>query len=291
MKILIAISCILAIGTLISCTRIKSSDFLNLSLSSSHYDLQADIPYGVDARQKLDIYYPNTTISQVRGADKPVIVFVYGGAWKKGDKKDFKFVAHAFTKAGYRVVIPNYRHYPDVVFPAFINDVADAVAYIDQHSNELLDDLKQGFVLMGHSAGAHTAALLATDQSYFKSRNIRTKLKGLIALSGPYDLPLDDPEVMPIFQNRKDSSSVKPVRLVSQNTPKTLLLHGQNDKRVGPYHTERFDKALTHAQIEHEVKRYEKVGHVQIIASLAAPLRYLSPAFQDILQFLSRTSS
>lgn len=286
MKIIITLCALAILASLISCT--KSSDLLNLSLSSSHYDLKRDIAYGSDARQKLDIYYPNAHVTQTRGKDKPVIVFVYGGAWKKGDTKDFKFIAHAFTKAGYRVVIPNYRLYPDVEYPDFVNDVADAIAYIDAQSNTLLDGLKTGYVLMGHSAGAHTAALLATDQRYLNKRNIKAKLRGLVALAGPYDLPLDDPEVIPIFSHRSSADSVKPVRLVSQATPPTLLLHGQKDVRVGPYHTERFAVALKQADIQHKVKRYKKVGHVQIIASIARPLRHLSPAFRDIIEFLSK---
>lgn len=286
MKLLrnLIISIIVLIG-IISCS---PTSLLNGSLSSGNYVLQRNLAYGNDPRQKLDVYLPTVAVNQTQGKDRPVIVFVYGGAWKDGDKGDFKFIAHAFTAAGYRVVIPNYRLYPRVKFPLFVDDVADAVAYMEQNGNRLVGGLSQGMILMGHSAGAHTAALLATDQGYFQRRNITTPLKALVVLAGPYDLLLDDPEVVPIFQPIGDERIAKPTRLVHSNMPPVLLLHGLKDTRVKPFHTQRFVQALQQAGVPHQVKLYPKMSHVPIISSIAAPLRWQGTSYEDIRAFLAR---
>jgi acetyl esterase/lipase len=284
---IILISALVILTTLISCSGINPTRVLNASLSSAHYAAKLNIAYGVDARQKLDVYIPTAATEITQGNNKPVIVFIFGGAWRRGDKKDFKFIAHAFTRLGYRVVIPNYRLYPTVKFPTLIDDVADAIAHIEQHENTI-GDLSQGMILMGHSSGAHAAALLATDQRYFKRRNINIPLKALIALAGPYDLTLDHPEVIPVFLPLSDESIAKPVRLVHNTMPPVLLLHGLKDTRVKPFHTQRFAEALHQAGIQHHVKLYEKVSHVAIISSIAAPLRSLNSSYDDIRDFLAR---
>jgi acetyl esterase/lipase len=273
--------------TLMSCSNFKLVDALNAPLSSAHYEKVTNLAYGTDARQMLDIYYPTATTDKTRGKNKPIIVFVYGGAWTSGEKKDYLFIAHALTQAGYRVVIPDYRLYPAVKFPLFIDDIADAIAYLDQQKTQLFTDVSQGIVLMGHSAGAHTVALLATDQRYFKRRNIQIPLVGLIALAGPYDLQLDDPEVIPIFLPVNDTITTNPTRMVHSKMPPVLLLHGQKDTRVKPFHTENFAQALQQQTIPHTVKRYKKVSHINILISIASPLRYLNPSHQDILAFLA----
>lgn len=287
MKYIIGISCIIILFSMIGCAQLKPANLLNLTLSSSHYTIKRDISYGQKQRQNLDIYTPNETINKTKGRDRPTIVFVFGGAWKKGDKADFKFVGHAFTQAGYRVVIPNYRLYPEVEYPDFIDDIADAVQYIDQQSESLLGGLSQGIILMGHSSGAHTVALLATNQQYFKQRKVTTELKALVVLSGPYDLDLNHPEVAPIFRNYKNSDSVKPTRLVHRNMPPTLLLHGLSDTRVGVHHSKAFAQSLKQANIQHTIKLYRKVEHIPILTSIAVPLRSFSPSYRDITRFLS----
>jgi len=270
-----------------SCSGISPTRVLNASLSSAHYDAKLDIAYGTHQRQKLDVYSPTAATNATQGKDKPIIVFIFGGAWRSGDKKDVKFIAHAFTRLGYRVVIPNYRLYPTVKFPALIDDVADAIAHIEQHKRTV-GDLSQGMILMGHSSGAHAAALLATDQGYFKRRNINTPLKALIVLAGPYDLTLDHPEVVPVFQPLSDESIAKPTRLVHNTMPPVLLLHGLKDTRVKPFHTQRFAQALQQAGIQHQIKLYKKVSHVAIISSIAAPLRSLNSSYADIRAFLAK---
>ncbi|MGV6858445.1 MAG: alpha/beta hydrolase [bacterium] len=260
----------------------KSTDLLNFILPSNGYHL-TEYAYGDGARQKVDVYLPVKKSVPY----KIPVVFVYGGAWKKGSKGDFEFVAHALTGLGHPVIIPDYRLFPTVHFPDFVEDVAGAIAYIDAHGQQILGETSNRYILMGHSAGAHTAALLATDKSYLQKHSLYAKLKALIALSGPYDLPLDDPEVEPIFVGAT-AQQAKPIKNVHGDMPATLLLHGLDDKRVLPMHTERFAATLEKAGVPAESHLYGDVGHVDIIAGLAAPLRWLSDSYKDIAAFLAQ---
>ncbi|MEZ5450223.1 MAG: alpha/beta hydrolase [Thiolinea sp.] len=272
---------ILLVAVGVGCSTLKATDVLNFVLPTGQYVLK-HATYGSQERQAMDVYLPKTT------TDKPPIVFVYGGAWKEGDKADFAFVAHALTGLGYPVIIPDYRRYPQVRFPAFVDDVADAIRYAGQHAEELLGKPLREYILMGHSAGAHTVALRATDGHYLQARGVTARVVALVALAGPYDLTLDDPEVMPIFPNA-DPQAAKPVRNVHPGMPPVLLLHGADDERVSPKHTQRFAEALKQAGVPVEVRLYPGVDHVDVIGSLAAPLRMLAPSFEDIKAFLDAT--
>jgi acetyl esterase/lipase len=163
--------------------------------------------------------------------------------------------------------------------------VADAIRYTELNAQHLLGEPLQRYILMGHSSGAHTAALLATDNRYLQERSVTAHLAGLIALAGPYDLPLDDPEVIPVFPNA-DPQVVKPVRNVHPGMPPVLLLHGEADTRVLPLHTRRFATALQQAGVPVQVRLYPGVDHVRILGSLAAPLRLLTPSYGDVQPFL-----
>ena len=91
---------------------------------SGHYQRIADLAYGGHEYQRLDVYRP-------KGAEPgaPLVVYFYGGGWRKGSKDEFEFVASSLTRAGLVVVIPDYRRFPEVSFPDFIDDGARATAW------------------------------------------------------------------------------------------------------------------------------------------------------------------
>ena len=262
------------------CSSLKPTTVLNSVIPAGSYTLN-QYTYGSGQRQSLDIYQPK------QASNKPPVVFVYGGAWKEGDKRDFEFVAHALTGLGHTVIVPNYRLHPAVRFPAFVDDVANAIRYTEVNAPKLLGKPMERFILMGHSSGAHTAALLATDRRYLTQRGVRARSVGLIAMAGPYDLPLNDAEVKPIFAGAS-AQQAKPTANVYSGMPPTLLLHGLADTRVLPFHTQRFAGALQRAGNPVTTKLYPGVEHVRIIASLAAPLRRLNPSYEDVRAFLSQ---
>ena len=258
-----------------------------------------DIQYADSERQSMDLYRPKRARKSSANG-KPftprTIVFVYGGAWKGGEKEYYEFVASNLVRRGHTVLIPNYRLYPEFQYPDFINDVALAIAHYEQNLRPESDRGK-GLVLMGHSAGAHTAAVLATNPKYFQAAAVQSPVSGLIALSGPYDLPMDDPEVMAVFSTLDDPVSVNPVKLIKNAagvTPRpehlgfeTLLLHAEEDERVFFYHSERFTAALEAANMPVKFVNASG-GHVKVLVGMAAPLGFINNTREEILALLNR---
>ena len=264
---------------LLTACSINPADIINGSLSENHYTVQS-LSYGKSARQRMDVYRPK--IDQ----GKPPIVFVYGGAWRSGTKADYKFIGHALTQLGHAVIIPDYQLFPAVKFPVFIDDVAKAIKAVELRAEPLLGRPLNEFVLMGHSAGGHSAALLYTDQRYLNRQRVKGRVSGFIGLAGPYDLILENPEVADIFENAGSSS--QPIDFVKRGLAPALLLHGQNDKRVLPFHTENFANALINSGASVEKNIYPNVNHVMVVGAIAQPLRGRARSFRDIGAFLSR---
>lgn len=155
---------------------------------SGGYSKTADLAYGEQPRQRLDVYVPEDAAP---GA--PVVLYFYGGRWEQGSKAGYKFLAQALTSRGFVAVIADYRLYPQVKFPAFVEDGARAVAWVREHAGDYGADPNK-LVLMGHSAGAHIAAMLTLDEQYLAAvgGTPKTWLAGTIGLAGPYDfLPLE----------------------------------------------------------------------------------------------------
>ena len=160
MRLLPILATGLVLSLLSACSPLKAIDKF---VPKSGYKLKADVPYGSGSRQKLDIYLP---ASQLKS--EAVIVFLYGGSWRKGSKRDYRFVGQMLASQGYAVVIPDYRLFPEVIFPAFVEDAAAAISWV--YKNRVgPGEPSNKIVLMGHSAGAHSAALLALDKTYLEN--------------------------------------------------------------------------------------------------------------------------
>jgi len=258
MNKLLCLVLIISALVLVGCSSFKSTDLINLIIPADSY-IKQQVKYSNLERQGLDIYLPKTEET------KTPIVFVYGGAWRHGDKKDYEFVAHALTNLGHPVIIPDYRLYPEVKFPEFVDDIAMAIKYIETKALQYLKKPLTQYILMGHSSGAHTVALLATNNNYQRKYQINAKLVGLIAMAGPYDLPLEDPEVKPVF-SKVSAKETNPILNIHSDLPPVLLLHGQKDVRVLPKHTHKFNRALLNNKLTVYTKLYPKVNHTQLIA-------------------------
>jgi len=252
---------------------------VNALSPSEHYARLADQSYGDEPRQRLDLYRPAD-----EAPDAPVVVFFYGNGWREASKADFEFVASSLTRAGIVVVIPDYRTYPEVAFPAFVEDGAEAVAWTARN----LDGLAGGdrpLFLMGHSAGAQIAALLALDEHYLDTVEA-PPLAGFIGLSGPYDfLPLDPGYMEEVFPEETRAAS-QPINFVSARAPRTLLIHGTGDERVLPEHSKRLAAALEAEGVPVTLKLYEDAGHARIVAALAPPLQFLADTMADSIAFI-----
>ena len=279
---------------------------------SKHVTRFKNLPYASGDRHTLDVFVPDQV-----DETKPVIVFVYGGAWDSGHKDSYQFAGVEFAKLGYVTALPNYRLYPDAKFPNFIEDVANACAALpDQLSklnvkvagakNEHPGQFKKeplDVILIGHSAGAHTIAMLNTQPKYLKAANANINIKACIGLAGPYDLPLDDPLVIGKFDgvdlhdisedqsdegHQHNSHDANPINLATVDMSKMLLMHGRADVTVGLYHLERFAKRLDDLGVEHETIIYDGVPHRHIVGGISKAFRFLNPVFADITEYLKR---
>ncbi len=251
---------------------------LNLITPHDGYERAADIAYGGQPRQTLDLYHPTEP-----EAGAPTLIFFYGGSWQEGYKGGYRFVAQALADAGYRVVVPDYRLYPEVTFPAFVEDGAAAVAWAV--SEGLADD---GLVLMGHSAGAHIAAMLALDEQYLNQAGVdRSHIRAWVGLSGPYDfLPLSDPDLIDLFGGADGIPQTQPINFVSADDPQALLIDGLDDTIVRPRNLPNLAEAYRQNGIPVQTHRYEGVNHNDTVASFSVRLRDRSPGFDDTLTYL-----
>ena len=248
------------------------------------YSLEADIPYGPQPRQRLDLYRPDRPKP---GA--PVLVFFYGGAWEFGDKGDYRFVAQALAARGYSVVLPNYRLYPQVRYPAFVEDGAAAVTWVRR--NAAAHGLPAGPVaLAGHSAGAYIAVMLTVDGRWLNAVGTSpcAEVVATVGLSGPYDfLPLTEPNLMEIFGKEDTRPQTQPITHVDGRSPPLLLITGDSDTRVRPRNSVRLAERVRERGGQAETIQYQGLGHVQTIAAFARPLRWLAPVLDDMDRFLS----
>lgn len=240
-----------------------------------------DVPYAAGDRQGLDVY-------GVGKADAPVVVFIYGGGWKEGDKAQYKFVAASLAARGFVTVVPDYRLYPVARFPVFLQDAAAAVAWVKRNIARYGGDPRRIF-LMGHSAGAHIVAMLTLDPQWLKADGVDVDrdIAGAVALAGPYDfLPLHDPVLEDIFAPAGDLRLTQPITFARGNAPPMLLATGDSDTTVRPLNTRHLADAVHGDGGQVETRFYPGIGHELILGSFAGVLRPFAPVLADVTGFL-----
>jgi acetyl esterase/lipase len=252
------------------------------------YTRHTNLAYGADPQQRVDVYVPDGPSS---GASRPVIVFWHGGRWEFGDKSDYRFVGAALAESGYVAVIANYRHYPQVKMPGFMDDAARAAQWAVTHAGEFGADPRQLF-LMGHSAGAQMAALLALDPRYFQATGAVPQIAGVIGLSGPYDfLPLLEADVQDMFGPPALYPESQPINYVRADAPPMLLIHGLKDETVWPKNSRNLASALSARGASVTLKLYPKLVHADTVGALSAPIRGRAPTLSDIQAFVKARSA
>lgn len=272
----------LALGALFTLSACSPVTVLNTFAPASGITETPDVRYAPGERHELDIYAPKNQ------ASAPVVVFIYGGGWKDGEKSRYRFVAAALAAKGFVTVVPDYRLYPAVRFPAFLQDNAAAIAWTKANIAGYGGDPRRIF-LMGHSAGAYNVAMLTLDKQWLAVSGLDPDrdLKGSIGLAGPYDfLPLHDPELEIIFGPSGDLSLSQPITFARGNAPPMFLAAGTADQTVRPRNTERLSAAIRRDGGQVEERIYPGVDHIRIIGAMAGILRWLAPTRQDVIEFL-----
>jgi acetyl esterase/lipase len=259
---------------------------LNFLASRQGLQIDQSIPYAEGARHTLDVYRPEGV------ARAPVVVFFYGGSWQSGSKETYVFAAAALAHRGYVVIVPDYRIYPDAKYPAFLEDGARAVAWAKRNARRFGGDPGK-LLIMGHSAGAYIAAMLAIDPRWLKAAGVSAHrdIAGLVGLSGPYDfLPLRDRTLKVIFGGATRADT-QPINYVTGGEPPALLATGGGDTIVDPGNSRRLADKLRTAGDRAEVIMYPHRGHLETIGAFAPSLQFLAPVLNDVDSFIKRTAA
>ncbi|MET0984763.1 MAG: alpha/beta hydrolase [Steroidobacteraceae bacterium] len=239
-----------------------------------------NVSYGSEPRQQLDVYAPEAA------RQLPIVVFWHGGSWATGDKADYRFVGNALAKRGVVAVLPNYRLYPAVKFPAFIEDAAAAVAWVQAHAAQRGGD-PQRIVLMGHSAGAHIATFVAYDHGQLRRAGADpAAIRGVIGLSGPYALDPNSDLLRTIFAAPYTHQDWQPIARVDATAPPTLIIHGGKDDVVRVSHAEKLGDALHRAGVRVETEFYPEAGHAATVAAFARVSGSRLPIVEQSVRFI-----
>jgi acetyl esterase/lipase len=250
-----------------------------------------DVPYVADARDpdgkdKLDLYLPEGR------TNVPVIVSFYGGGLTAGDKSAQAFVGQRFAAAGIATAVVNYRLSPKVSHPAHVQDAAASFAWVKRHIAEYGGNADQVFVI-GHSAGAYLAALLATDERYLAAQGLTLgDIRGVVPVSAFYWVektgvaPDRDKRIW--GTDRTAWVDASPAHHLSARVPPMLLLYADGDDAWRRMQNTDAAAALTTAGARQvEIAMLPGRTHNSIWSRLAEPD---DEAARRILQFVTATT-
>lgn len=267
--------------------------------------LQADVAYGAgsplgaDPQRRLDLYVPARAplaagSPTVTTSTPPLFIYIHGGAWVSGDKRQYSDLGETLARHGVMVAIINYRLSGEggVRHPAHAQDAAAAVAWLRRSASELGFDKSRIFVA-GHSAGAHIAALLAYDPSLLSAVGERPDIiRGYIGLEGIYDLP----ELVRRFPSYRvdflqvafssDESTwraASPQHLSISHRRPWLLVHSQNDELVDVEQSRRFKNVLDSKSVPLQWLLLSRGSHFGVIRELSTSG---SPLLTRVLDFM-----
>lgn len=242
------------------------------------------IPFG-SAGQTLDVWRS----ARPAAGKRPVLIFYYGGGWVHGDRRAYAFAARAYAKAGFVVVVPNYRKVPGVRFPAFVQDAAEAVKWTRDHVRDYGGDPAR-IATAGHSAGAYAAVLLAMDPRWLTAIGVDPRtIKAAVGLCGPYDFfPFAKKRSIDAFAGVADGPSTQPIRYARPGLAPLMLVTASRDTQVRPYNAVNLARALERAGSPVAFRDYRGLTHEEVAMALSKPYRGRAPVLADSVAFLNR---
>jgi len=242
------------------------------------------VPFGTHG-QKLDVWRPSGGIK----TGLPVLVFWYGGGWVHGSRSDYAFAARAYAKAGYVVVMPDYRKVPDVRFPAFLQDGAEAVRWTRDHIEAAGGDPNR-IAVAGHSAGAYTVAMLTLDERWLRAEGVDPHIiKAAVGLCGPYDFyPFTAKRAIDAMQGAANPVMTQPIHFARRDAPPMLLVSAGDDTQVKPHNAINLAAKLKALGAPVTHVDYPGLSHENVAMALSKPFRGKAPVLADSVAFLKR---
>ena len=253
---------------------------LNRLTPRKGYSVQENVAYGLRARHRLDLF-----CTQTPREHRPLIVFVHGGAWMHGDKKDYHFIGEAFAKEGFDVAVINYHLAPEHIFPASIDDLSLALNYLNVHQLKYQISTEK-VVLMGHSAGAFNVMSALYHPKPYEIQ-CRSQITAIIGLAGPYHFDYKgDPICADAFDQNRPYQEVMPYYFVESNRVKHYLLVAENDDVVGLSNAVDLDRRLKEKGNYSQLWTVPRIGHISMIGSVSSLFSRYFTTKQKIMQAL-----
>lgn len=235
-----------------------------------------------DKHNKLDIWATQTKPKTPR----PVLVFFYGGGWANGDRREYSYTARPFVEAGYIVVLPDYRKVPEVRFPGFVEDSANAVKWVQANIAKYGGDASRVSVA-GHSAGAYNALMLALDPLWLGDKPVTAA----ISLAGATDFyPFTSKRAIAAMSAYPDPKATQPVTFVRKDAPPILLIHGTADTVVRIRNSERLYAKQKAAGGNIEFRPQQGGSHNDLVLALGTLFRGRYPVVAESVEFLDKAN-
>lgn len=251
--------------------------FLNGITPSGSFSKASNVSYGTLDRQKLDIYK-----SDKPRANVPVLVFTHGGSWTEGHKDIYKFLAEGFTSEGFDILIPNYRLYPNAVYPQMIQDTAKSIAFAAKQYPD------RPLVVMGHSAGAYNTLMASLNKTFMTAEGVSVcdRIAGIVSLASPtgaYELK-EEPYIT-IFPDRFQKDDA-PLAYANAPSPRLFVMNGADDTTVGPKNARELAAKVQHRGGDVQLKIYEGLDHTDAVKLLSRHFDDDAPLKSDIIAFI-----
>lgn len=300
-RISVGVTAALAVGGIALATQqaqaLSALAIVNGITSNGGVGVSKNILYGDEPNQDLDIYYPkplakamNSTINDIAIHDSyPMVVFVHGGSWESGSKDEYAFVGQSLAKAGYVTAVINYRKAPEHLYPDYVEDTAQAIAWSYKNAESLHADPKR-LAVIGHSAGAFNAVAAVANEDFLAPYGVKPKdIATVIGIAGPYSYDFRKFSSRTAFGASATPETVMPDRQIKGAQPPYLLLTAEKDKVVHVTNTIKMKQALKAAGVKVETGEIAGASHATSIGAMAPPLRWVNDVRTQVLSYLDKT--
>ncbi|MBE0406620.1 alpha/beta hydrolase [Psychrobacter sp. AOP22-C1-22] len=291
------ITTVLAVGGIVLATQqaqaLSPLAIVNGITSSGGVGVSKNILYGDEPLQDLDVYYPKSLTKAMKAESTitgsyPMVVFVHGGSWENGNKDQYAFVGQSLAQAGYVTAVINYRKAPEHVYPDYVEDAAQAIAWSIDNATSLHADPKR-LAVVGHSSGAFNAVAAVANEDFLAPYGIKpTDIATVIGIAGPYSYDFRKFDSSTAFAADATPDDVMPDRQIKGEQPPYLLLTAEKDKIVHVTNTIKMTQALKDAGVSVETGDIEGASHATSIGAMAPPLRWINDVRAQVLAYLDK---
>ena len=262
--------------------------------SSGGVGVSKDILYGDEPSQDLDVYYPKPLAQAMKTQSAitnsyPMVVFVHGGSWESGSKEQYAFVGQSLAQAGYVTAVINYRKAPDHVYPDYVKDAAQAIAWSINNAVSLHADPAR-LAVMGHSAGAFNAVAAVANEDFLAPYGVKpTDIATVVGIAGPYSYDFRKFSSASAFGANATPDQVMPDRQIKGAQPPYLLLTAEKDQVVHATNTTKMTQALQAAGVSVKTSEIKGASHATSIGAMAPPLSWINDVRAQVVTYLDET--